>query len=239
MRNLNRNSEQGRKITGFFLLAFGGLLFIKSMGIGLPWWVFSWEMFLIGLGLYIGLKHNFKNPAAYILIFIGTIFLWDDMTIGTNIKPFVWPIALIASGLYFLLKPKRNKLGWESDEKSDLLGNTFSKEDGIDSVVIFGGTKKTILSKAFKGGDIVNIFGGTELNFMQADIEGPIKIDAVNLMGGTKLIIPAHWDVQSEVVSIFGGIDDKRLIKPEGISNEKIIHLEGVNIFGGIEIKSY
>ena len=54
-----------------------------------------------------------------------------------------------------------------------------------------------------------------------------------------KIIIPAHWDVQTEIVSIFGGVDDKRIMKPEGISSEKIIYLEGVNIFGGIEIKSF
>ncbi|HEY9195293.1 MAG TPA: hypothetical protein VIM77_03485, partial [Mucilaginibacter sp.] len=42
-------------------------------------------------------------------------------------------------------------------------------DDYLDTVSIFGGVNKTILSKTFKGGDIVNIFGGAELDFTQAD----------------------------------------------------------------------
>jgi predicted membrane protein len=236
MEKLKQKSDGNRLLTGVFLLAIGILFLLNKMGVNLPWWLFSWQMFLIALGLFLGVKHNFKNPAWIILIAIGSIFLWDDITDGTNIKAFLVPIILISLGLFFIFYPK-SKNNWEDNE---FLGATTSGEDGVDSVAIFGGIKKIILSKNFKGGNIVSIMGGTDLNLMQADIQGKILIEVVNVMGGTKLIIPSNWDVQSdETVSIFGGLDDKRMITPDGISADKVVVIRGVNIFGGIEIKSY
>jgi predicted membrane protein len=70
--------------------------------------------------------------------------------------------------------------------------------------------KRTILSKDFKGGDIVNIFGGTDLDLTQADINGRVVIDITQLFGGIKLIIPPHWQVTSDVAAVFSNVDDKR-----------------------------
>ncbi|MBM3416907.1 MAG: hypothetical protein FJY20_10820 [Bacteroidetes bacterium] len=52
-----------------------------------------------------------------------------------------------------------------------------------------------MLSKDFKGGDIVNIFGGTEFNLSQADIKGRVTLEVTTIFGGTKLIVPSHWEV--------------------------------------------
>jgi len=104
---------------------------------------------------------------------------------------------------------------------------------------VFGGIKKIILSKDFRGGDVVNFMGGTEINLTQADIQGRVTIEATNIFGGTKLIIPSTWDVQSDVVAVFGGVDDKRQFAGESPDPKKIIHLSGTCLFGGIEIKSF
>ncbi len=45
-------------------------------------------------------------------------------------------------------------------------------EDYIDAVTVFGGVKKNILSKNFRGGDVTTFMGGTELNLTHADIQG-------------------------------------------------------------------
>ncbi len=240
MNNFKNRSENSKLYTGIFILVIGILLFAKKMNIGLPWWVFSWEMLLIGVGIFNGFKYNFKNPAWIILIAIGSLFLWDEMTVGTNLRPFIFPIILIAIGISFIFSPKLGKGKWKNLDQEKFIGSTTSNEEGVDAVAIFSGIKKNILSKNFQGGSLVSVMGGVDLNLMQADIQGKIIIEAVNVMGGTKLIIPANWDVQSnELVSIFGGIDDKRMVQADEISQEKVIILKGVNIFGGIEIKSY
>ena len=37
------------------------------------------------------------------------------------------------------------------------------------------------------------MFGGAEINFMQADIQGRVELEVNQVFGGTKLIVPAHW----------------------------------------------
>jgi predicted membrane protein len=237
MRRSPENEKKGRLVAGIFILGFGIILLAKKIGVELPWWLFSWQMFLIALGTYTGFKHNFKNPSWFILIAIGSIFLWDEMTIGTNLKAFVWPVVFIGTGIYLILKPKRHNL----DRKwADIGSNSsFTIEDGVESINIFSGSKKTVISKNFKGGEIINIMGGTELNLMQADIQEKVKLESINIFGSTKIIMPANWALYSEVVSVFGGVDDKRPLASNIETAEKIIVLQGVNVFGGIEIKSY
>jgi predicted membrane protein len=114
-----------------------------------------------------------------------------------------------------------------------------SGDDFIDTTSIFGSVNKTILSKDFKGGEIVNVFGGTELNFTQADISGRVYIDVTQLFGGIKLIVPPHWQVTSDIAAVFAGIDDKRRPGTVAQSPDKILILKGTSIFAGIEIRSY
>lgn len=126
-------------------------------------------------------------------------------------------------------------------------GNTFTDytnsgshagDDYLDAVSVFSGVKKTILSKSFKGGEIVNVFGGTELDFTQADISGRVIIDITQIFGGTKLVVPSNWQVVSDVASVFAGVDDKRM-RMAPPSNEKVLVLKGTSIFAGVDIRSY
>ena len=79
-----------------------------------------------------------------------------------------WPVVLIVLGLFIILRPRR-RWKWNASKRTEGASDSvftedidYSKEDFVDSTSIFGGAKKIIISKNFKGGDIVNIFGGTE-----------------------------------------------------------------------------
>lgn len=115
----------------------------------------------------------------------------------------------------------------------------FSHDDILDATAVFGGVNKTIFSKNFKGGDITNIFGGTELDFTHADIQGKAIIDVTQVFGGTKIIVPANWQVVTDMSAIFAGVDDKRLKHLQPINSGKVLILKGVSIFAGLEIRSY
>ncbi len=112
-------------------------------------------------------------------------------------------------------------------------------DDFLDAVSVFGGIKKTILSKDFKGGDIVNIFGGAELDFTQADINGRVVIDITQIFGGTKIVVPSNWQVVSDMAAVFASVDDKRLRSTASATNDKVLVLKGVSIFAGVDIRSY
>jgi hypothetical protein len=113
-----------------------------------------------------------------------------------------------------------------------------TSDNWLETVTIFGSVKKKVYSKNFKGGDIVSIFGGAEINLSQADFNGNIIIEVVQIFGGTKLIIPPHWQIRSEMVAVFGGIEDKRAPQ-NSYDEDKVVILNGTTFFGGIEIKSY
>lgn len=244
--------------TGILFLIIGGLLFADRSGVRFPDWFLSWPMILIGVGLFSGLRHNFKRGPWFILIVVGGIFLADKVSEDLFLRPYFWPIIFIAAGLYIITGGKRfgkrRGLDDEAGNITDLpfqdvpndntsnaayTNNAFTDTtDVIDITAIFSGVKKNVLSKNFKGGDVVAIMGGSEINLTKADIATKAVIDIFTMFGGTKIIVPPDWDVQSNVVAIFGGVDDKR--PPSSITNlSKVIYLEGTCIFGGIEIRSY
>lgn len=256
-RRANR-SRHGHVWTGVFILLIGVAALIKATVTNLPDWVFSWQTFLIALGFFSGLKHGFKGGAWFILILVGGAFLLRDFYPDLAIRRYIWPVALIAVGGFLILKPRRRHLGqWADCGEKKKTGTTSSgiaeatkaeefyenqkdyKEDFVDSTSVFGGVKKNIISKNFKGGDLVSIFGGTELDLTRADFTGTATLELTTIFGGTKLIVPSNWTVKSEAVTIFGGMEDKRNMQNITDSPEKILLLKGTVIFGGTEIKSF
>ncbi|MFD2513089.1 hypothetical protein ACFSRY_04375 [Pontibacter locisalis] len=250
----------GKVMAGLLLIVVGLVVLATKLDyFFLPGWVFSWQMLLIVLGLFVGFRHNFRKPAWLVLVIIGTVFLLNDLITGFNIKFYFWPILLIGLGLWIMLKPKGRHTHYmpprprpvphnhmntadaapEPDTGSYGLGNDASTEDYVDSTAVFGGVKKNIISKNFRGGEVVSVFGGTELNMTQADMQQPVVLEATQIFGGTTLIVPAHWEVKSEMVAILGGIDDKRPIMPGGYDPQKVLILKGTTFFGGLQIKSY
>jgi predicted membrane protein len=109
----------------------------------------------------------------------------------------------------------------------------------LDTVSVFGSVKKTVLSKNFRGGEIVNVFGGAELDFTQADINGKVIIDITQIFGGVKMIVPPHWQVVPDIAAVFAGIEDKRMKSTASVGSEKVLVLKGVSIFAGVDIRSY
>lgn len=253
MQRYRYRSAQGRRWVGVFLVIAGGLWLARATGaIDFPQWFFTWPMFLIGIGFLSGIRHGFREGGWLIMVAIGGIFLANEISPELKLKPYIWPVVLMAFGLLFLFRPRRNHPPFESDGARENMPPTAddsphcktqwkqAMNDGNDVIyatAIFGGIKKNVLSKTFKGGDVTTFMGGAEINLTQADFNGKVMIDCFNMFGGTKLIIPADWNVQSGVVTVFGGIEDKR---QPGLANpDKVLYLDGTCIFGGIEIKSF
>ena len=247
-----RSDRSSHIWTGVFILLIGVAALLKASLTDFPDWLFSWQTLLIALGVFIGLRHRFKGVAWFILIVIGTVFLANEIYPELTFRRYMWPLALIAVGIFFILRPRgryrshwhetkgkgeyRVKGGFTMDSCEE---NQFTEDDFVDATSIFGGTKKNILSKNFKGGDIVNVFGGTELNLTQADVKGTAVLELTTIFGGTKLIVPPNWAVKPEAVTIFGGIEDKRQMPSASEIPEKTLVLKGTVIFGGIDIKSF
>jgi hypothetical protein len=262
-----KNPRNGKALAGVILLAVGGVLLLRQFDFFfVPQWLFTWPMLLICWGLYVGAKNNFHRPSSFILIVLGLVFLVDQNFHGAS--DIMWPCAIIAFGLWMILRRRSSfdKDYWDKKHKWDwrahvgpnpnpfnpVSDSTYTEvppkgpssypptgDDYLDTVSVFGGVKKIVLSKDFKGGEIVNIFGGAELDFTQADISGRVIIDITQIFGGTKIIVPSNWQVISDIAAVFASVDDKRIKTTGALNSEKILVLKGVSIFAGIDIRSY
>jgi predicted membrane protein len=243
---------------GVLFLLIGGVFMLRYVGLGIPSWVFSWKIILIGIGLFIGLKDGFRGPTWIILVGIGSFFLLDNVFPDLDLNRLILPIVFIAIGLSLVFRSKRvpnadqqgygtgeSNRDYSSSESIQTSANEgiFARDNGTDNVLdvvsIFANIKKIILTKNFKGGEIVCIFGGSEINLSNADIQEPVYIETVNVFGGTKLYIPNNWEIKSDVVAIFGGVEDKRRFPSITVVPDRTLILKGFCMFGGLEIKSY
>ncbi len=240
----NTHSRSNRLGTGLILLIIGLIFFLRNFGIGIPHWVFSWHTLLLIIGLMIGVRRKFNGGGWLIMVLIGGYFTLEDIA-DLNLSQYYFAAGLIILGLYLILKPAGfNKGHWKKKAVDFNLENqpdnaVPDENDYIDSVNVFGGSKQQVYSKNFKGGDVISIFGGCDLNLTNADFEDTVTLEVVAVFGGVKIIVPPNWIVKSELTPLFGGIDDKRAIQPIGEGPQKIIKIKGVALFGGVDIRNY
>ena len=112
-RQIRRRSGSGRIWAGLFLLMVGGVLLLDQMGFPLPDWLFSWHVLLIAIGIFLGLRHNFRGGAWLILIAVGGVYLVQDYNPEINLHRYIWPGILMVIGLVFILRPRHR---WEEDD---------------------------------------------------------------------------------------------------------------------------
>ncbi len=244
--------------TGLVLIIIGAFLLLRKMGVDLPDWMFTWPMILVLVGIITGIKHRFQNMSWLIITGIGAFFLMDDVFETFNLRPYFFPVLIIGIGLVFILRPRKTWYfdkekfkGFSPENKWQQTGfqksgfqleadqEKVSTDDMIQSLSIFGGVKKVVTSKNFKGGEIFCFMGGAEINLSQADINGTVILEITQAFGGTKLVVPPHWDVRQEAIAIFAGIEDKRPHQMGNFDPNKVLIIKGTTVFGGIEIKSY
>lgn len=217
----------GRVIIGILLIILGALFVLRNYDIlDFPYEYFTWEYFFILIGiLFFFLSRN--KTAGIVLMAIGLF----------NLLPELWPLLLVLVGVYIIFGRKGNFR--HSIESSDA-GQSKNSNDYVESISIFGGSSKIVNSDNFKGGNIVSIFGGSEINLSNSKLaEGENNIEITAVFGGTTLIVPADWIVELDVLPIFGGFGDKRMKDPNKKNQEgRKLLIKGIVLFGGGEIKT-
>jgi predicted membrane protein len=242
----NRASKRSESIIGgVLLLGIGGLLLARQVGVILPPWLFTWPMIPIIVGLFVGAKTGFRDFGWLVLVGVGVFFLVDRME-GISMKQYLFPGVIIIAGLAVLLngffrrvKNNPQDIAASHDDPAQPTLRHASSDDVIEVISVFGSTKRLVLSKTFRGGEIISVFGSAEINLTNADFTGRLVLECVQIFGGTKLIVPPHWVVQTKTAAILGGIEDKRSFPTTTADPEKVLVLEGVTILGGVTITSY
>ncbi len=228
-----RNPAKGM-VFGVLVVAFGLILLLSNFGLinqSVKNMIFSWEMLLIVIGAM-----NLFDRARWFgltLISLGGIFMiLHAFSINVSFSHVFWPTLIILFGFLLIFGRHRQMNGRVINIGSDA-------EDVIDVVAIFGGGKRMVTSMNFMGGKVTTIFGGSEINLMNAKLaEGNNVLEIICLFGGTELIVPADWNIKMEVVHILGGSDDKG-IRSAVIDSSRTLIIKGIVMFGGSEIKRF
>ena len=109
----------------------------------------------------------------------------------------------------------------------------------MKSVAIFGGSK--LGQGPWRPGKKVwsiAIFGGSEIDFRQAELEETVtKIVAFSFFGGYKVLVPPDMPATLSGFSLFGGRDVKRPQATKAPSaSAKGLHINAISIFGGFTL---
>lgn len=224
-----------RVLPGLVLVIIGTAILLDHMGI-LPIdriWKF-WPTILIVVGAARFFESR-DRVSGMVLMLVGTLFQLSTLGYLHITMADFWPIILIAVGLGLIwsrFELRVPKLGPGSPEGPNK----------ISVATLFGGVERRISMSNFAGGTATATFGGVELDFRGADIEGEeavLYVEAV--FGGIELVVPERWTVIYEGQSIFGGYSDETrppLPDVPGAPSRKRLVLRGQALFGGITVKN-
>jgi hypothetical protein len=241
------------------ILVIAGLLLLLDNVRGfpdvIPWWVYTWQFLLIGIGV-ISLLTSERSTPGTVLIIIGSVFLvpriiddvWPEMfrRIFYDDWRVLWYFVVILVGLSLLFRGSRHRSFFHRlhEDRPDADPGAHAgggdPNEVIDMVSVFGGGEKVITTDNFRGGKITVIFGGLDLDLTRATLApGTHEIEVFALFGGWDMRVPPNWQIKTDVTPIFGGISDKRMIGPDVVKdNTRLLLIRGVVLFGGGEIKT-
>lgn len=213
-----------RNVASIILIIIGTAFLLDDIIPGFHLHNISWPVIIICFGVWLILKRNKRG--------FGRKHFNEDKWNSAGFNTYKQPADPIVD---YTVNPTATP-----PPAGDTEGRKYDpNEDEPLALSIFGGVKKTILSKDFKGGEVVNVFGGVELDFTQADISGPTVIDITQVFGGIKIIVPANWKVVSDLAAVFASVDDKRLRTSAPIDSNKVLILKGISFFAGVDVRSY
>jgi predicted membrane protein len=221
-------------LPGLILVVIGTVVLLEHMGIVSRslLWTF-WPAVLIVLGL-VKLFEPHGRLFGVVLLSVGAIFMLHNLGLTRLTWGDIWPIALIGVGIILI---------WSRFEAHNLPPvNSGSATNTINEFAMFGGVERRVSVSNFAGGTVSATFGGVELDFRSADIEGDqavLYIEAI--FGGIEIVVPDRWIVIYDGQSIFGGYSDETrppLPDVPGAPPRKKLILRGRAVLGGISVKN-
>lgn len=235
--HLTNRSYGGGLVWGALLIFVGLAFLLDHMGIISidHLWRF-WPIFLIVAGI-----SNVMSPErrfwGMLLIAAGTLLQLNQLGVAHFGWADFWPIVLIAAGLMVI---------WSSLTSRNCAAPSRSGGGDprltVNGVAIFSGLERRMTTQDFQGGHVTAIFGGIELDLSEANMqsdEATLEVNAI--FGGAEIRVPDSWQVSYRGGPIFGGVEDKtRIRRSEDMAGTKpkVLHITGVVMFGGLEIKN-
>ena len=142
-------------------------------------------------------------------------------------------VALVIAGLTIILKSVlHNKNDEEVAKKVKDLGDGKTMDS---QMAVFSGSDRVYKDEVFSGSNVMAVFGGVNLDLMNAKFEKDTVIKAFALFGGIDIIVPDDVKVKIRSGFVFGGFSDDRKNATE--KGKHTIYIDAAGGFGGVSIK--
>jgi predicted membrane protein len=258
------NTDSGRRIgrrgggrfwIPFCFIVVGAALLMRQLGLGIPDWVFSWQILLIVVGIFSGFAHAFRGPGWLIMILIGSFFLMDQIIPGFDLHRFIWPSVILIVGFVMLVRPKKAHWmdhNWERKCRQRDLHRwqrrrdrreypPYSETTGYSGTSSDTGTGSTSGSaggtgqdsRSFSSEDYIDattVLGGIHKNILSKNFKGG---DVTIFMGGAEINL-SQADIQGtatlDITQVMGGT--KIIVPPHWEVRSQM-----TSVFGNIEDK--
>jgi predicted membrane protein len=224
--------EHSGLLVGVVIIALGVILLLDQEGIVRAWdlWRF-WPIILIVAGLMRVYRAATVPDRLWGLVEIlfGVVFQLGALGYQHFRFAHTWPLLVVGVGLWVLYKAFKEEQPTTVESSLD-----FNRVD------VFGGGKVRVTSKKFRRGRWLAVFGGSQVDFSEVDIEGDqATLEIVAVFGGGEMVVPQNWEVQVRTATLFGGHNDEtRRPLQETAGARKILVIRGVMIFGGFSLKN-
>jgi predicted membrane protein len=235
MAHIHRTNK--RIFFGLFLIVLGLLWIMERLDMipdELKDVLISWQMLLIGIGVFSMIGGN--RTTGLILILIGGFFLVPDMfQVPYEFRRIFWPLLLVCIGVILLFRHRH--------KEEPVFVDKSHSTDYFDEFVVFGGREIFVNSNNFLGGKTTSIFGGSEFDLRRTVLSpNGAVIDCLSLFGGCTFKVPPEWTIKNEMNTIFGAFTDKRgatfrFDNTTTTDHSKMLVIKGFSAFGGVEIK--
>ena len=207
-----------RLIIGIFLAALGVLMALDNLNvIDADSILRFWPLLLIAIGIA-KINDETSRGLGGAAIVAGVILLvWTTHFIRFSIFD-LWPLLIVAAGVVIVAqaigyRPSMPEGGWYA---------------------LLTHRKLIVDSRDFRGGRILALLGGVDLDLSGADIAtSPAVIELLVFMGGIEMLVPDGWEIVGDAIPFMGGMD----IKVRSIRSGKQLILRGLVMMGGVEVK--
>jgi hypothetical protein len=240
-------------IFGALIVAAGVVLLLDQQGLINADRVFSyfWPVVLVAAGTTMLIDcrgRGGRGVWGISLLAIGALLVLENLGVAHIRFDTIWPLIIIGVGVLMIWQaagPRTRPDGTTRSEWPEIF-NRWSKVGSPDAdfngVAILGGFKRRITSKKFKGGSVLSVMGGFQIDLRQADMEGDsATIEAMSFMGGGEIKVPEEWLVSMEGISLFGAFVDETDQQPAtgtGAGTQKRLIMKGMSLMGGIVVKN-
>lgn len=216
-------------IFGLSLIAIGIVYSLDRLGYVMAdeLWDY-WPALLIAAGAGKWINPGGSRVAGSLLAILGLWLLLENLGFSPLSFDVFWPALLIAIGLYVLLTPRVE---------------TRSRDgESVNQMAVMAGSVCTNSSPSFKGGDMMAVMGGCEIDLTGARIAAGQRavIDAFAFFGGVEIKVPAHWEVTAKGIPVIGGFEDETEPSAElgePLGSERLT-VTGFALFGGVVIRN-